>query len=185
MTSAVHQNYEVPHCSKLSFLKTETSKEMWFFYRDQLSSQKWKIFVSIDPQDSSEYQSLRLPATSCPDETARIRHLQWHGACLTLLLPCFFLLTEGDPGCPGLGTELEPADVGPEWAWDPFSTTDDMTSGDCWRETFCSSAANCLGSTPGDFALSTRRKQRRYVLGLICQMHCDACWSSRWWLSTI
>lgn len=82
---------------------------------------------------------------------------------LTLLLLCFFLLTEGDPGCPGLGTELDPADVGPEWTWDPFSTTEDRTSGDCCRETFWSSAANCLGSTPGDFALSTITKRSGYV----------------------
>lgn len=78
-------------------------------------------------------------------------------------LLCFFLLTDGDPGCPGLGTELDPADAGPEWPCDPFSMTDARTSGDCCSDTFCSSAASCLGSTPGDLALSTATTGRAHM----------------------
>lgn len=76
------------------------------------------------------------------------------GKFLTLLL-CRFLLTEGEPGWPGLGTALEAAEVVPEWACDDFSTPEEAIRGACCRETFWSSAASCLGSTPGDFALST------------------------------
>lgn len=55
-----------------------------------------------------------------------------------------FLLTEGDPGCPGLGTALDPADA------DGLSRADVDEDGTCCWDTFCSSAASCLGSTPGE-----------------------------------
>lgn len=56
------------------------------------------------------------------------------------LLPWRFLLTEGDPGWPG----LEVAEVvggRPE---------EEVEVGACCWDTFCSSAASCFGSTPGD-----------------------------------
>lgn len=56
---------------------------------------------------------------------------------LTLLL-WRFLPTEGEPGCPG----LEVAEV--------VAGKPEVEEGACCWETFCSSAASCLGSTPGD-----------------------------------
>lgn len=56
---------------------------------------------------------------------------------LTLLL-WRFLPTEGEPGCPGL--EVAEAVAGKP----------QVEEGACCWETFCSSAASCLGSTPGD-----------------------------------
>lgn len=56
---------------------------------------------------------------------------------LTLLL-WRFLPTEGEPGCPG----LEVAEV-------VAGKLEEEEGACCW-ETFCSSAASCLGSTPGD-----------------------------------
>lgn len=49
-----------------------------------------------------------------------------------------FLPTEGEPGCPG----LEVAEV--------VAGKPGVEEGACCWETFCSSAASCLGSTPGD-----------------------------------
>lgn len=49
-----------------------------------------------------------------------------------------FLPTEGEPGCPG----LEVAEV--------VAGKPEVEEGACCWETFWSSAASCLGSTPGD-----------------------------------
>lgn len=54
------------------------------------------------------------------------------------LLPWRFLPTEGEPGCPG----LEVAEV--------VAGNPEVEEGACCWDTFCSSAASCLGSTPGD-----------------------------------
>lgn len=51
-----------------------------------------------------------------------------------------FLLMEGEPGWPG----LEVAEVG------AGRLDEDVDEGACCWETFCSSAASCFGSTPGD-----------------------------------
>lgn len=70
------------------------------------------------------------------------------------LLLCRFLLIEGEAGCPGLGAALDAADVVPEWLWAPFSMAE-LTTQEACCDTFCSSAANCFGSTPGDLCFST------------------------------
>lgn len=54
------------------------------------------------------------------------------------LLPWRLLPTEGEPGCPG----LEVAEV--------VAGKPGVEEGACCWDTFCSSAASCLGSTPGD-----------------------------------
>lgn len=83
----------------------------------------------------------------------------WLSACLPIYISVHthlftllwrFLLTEGDPGCPGLGTPLEAVDPVAEWRCPAFSRTVNTEEGACCWETFCSSAANCLGSTPGE-----------------------------------
>lgn len=67
----------------------------------------------------------------------------------------------GDAGWPGLGTLLEAADPVPEWRRaersnadstprPPDPTPEPTIPGACCWDTFCSSAANCLGSTPGE-----------------------------------
>lgn len=67
----------------------------------------------------------------------------------------------GDAGWPGLGTPLEAADPVPEWRRaerssaestpkPPGPTPAPATPGPCCRDTFCNSAANWLGSTPGE-----------------------------------
>lgn len=78
------------------------------------------------------------------------------------LLRCFLFMA-GEPGWPGLGTPLEAADPLPEWEqWraerssadrtpkPPVTTPVPVTPGACCRDTFCSSAASCFGSTPGE-----------------------------------
>lgn len=72
-----------------------------------------------------------------------------------------FLLMAGDAGWPGLGMPLEAADPVPEWRRAERSSADSTPRppdpipeptipGACCWDTFCSSAANCLGSTPGE-----------------------------------
>lgn len=70
-----------------------------------------------------------------------------------------FLLIAGDAGWPGLGTPLEAADPVPEWRRAERSSADRTPNppaptpaipGACCWDTFCNSAANCLGSTPGE-----------------------------------
>lgn len=72
-----------------------------------------------------------------------------------------FLLMAGDAGWPGLGTPLEAADPAPEWRRAERSSADSTPRppdpipgptipGACCWDTFCSSAANCFGSTPGE-----------------------------------
>lgn len=61
----------------------------------------------------------------------------------------------GDAGWPGLGTPLDAADPAPEWRRAERSSADKTPippgpMGACCWDTFCSSAANCLGSTPGE-----------------------------------
>jgi len=55
------------------------------------------------------------------------------GKFVTLLL-CRFLLTEGEPGWPGLGTALEVAEVVPEWTCDDFSTPEEASRGACCKK---------------------------------------------------
>ncbi|TNN86239.1 hypothetical protein EYF80_003656 [Liparis tanakae] len=78
----------------------------------------------------------------------------------TTLCRCFLCMA-GDAGWPGLGTPLEAADPVPEWRRAERSSAErtlkhsgpspaaDIPGASCW-DTFCSSAASCLGSTPGD-----------------------------------
>lgn len=76
------------------------------------------------------------------------------------LVRCFLFMA-GDAGCPGLGTPLEAADPVPEWRRaerssaertprPPGPTPIPAMPGACCCDTFCSSAASCLGSTPGE-----------------------------------
>lgn len=77
-------------------------------------------------------------------------HLPAHIYTYSTLLLWRFLLTEGDPGCPGLGTPLEAADPVPECKCPALSRADNTEPGACCWDTFCSSAASCFGSTPGE-----------------------------------
>jgi len=86
---------------------------------------------------SAVKKDIVLHLTLC---TQNNRVCPWH----THTLLWRFLLTEGEPGWPGLGTALEPADA------EALSSVDAEEEGSCCWDTFCSSAANCLGSTPGD-----------------------------------
>ncbi len=71
-----------------------------------------------------------------------------------------FLLTEGDPGWPGL--EVAEVVTGrPE---------EEVEVGACCWDTFCSSAASCLGSTPGDLGgRSPRGRHDRYTKASLCK----------------
>lgn len=88
----------------------------------------------------SIYMSVCLLSTYLP--------ISAHTQFFTLLWR--FLLIKGDPGCPGLGTPLEAVDAVAEWRCPAFPSTVSTEEGACCWETFCSSAANCLGSTPGE-----------------------------------
>lgn len=77
---------------------------------------------------------------------------------LRTLCRCFLLMA-GDAGWPGLGTPLEAADPGPECRRAERSRAErtpnppgpvPVKPGPCCWDTFCSSAASCLGSTPGE-----------------------------------
>lgn len=108
---------------------------------------------------------------------AKGRTLESHNLCIIFLsifyihgnhlttkfytLDLCFLLMAGDAGWPGLGTPLEAADPAPEWRRAERSSADSTPRppdpipgptipGACCWETFCSSAANCFGSTPGE-----------------------------------
>lgn len=80
-----------------------------------------------------------------------------------------FLLMAGDAGWPGLGTPLEAADPAPEWRRAERSSADSTPRppdpipgptipGACCWDTFCSSAANCFGSTPGERCPPAQKK---------------------------
>lgn len=70
-------------------------------------------------------------STLCPAQRPELALLLWR-----------FLLTEGDPGCPG----LEVAEV----VVVVVVGKPEVEEGACCWDTFWSSAASCLGSTPGD-----------------------------------
>lgn len=90
-----------------------------------------------------------LPLQSVEDKSGRREACWQERRCLGVLhsvqlqskpalLLWRFLPTEGDPGCPG----LEVAEV--------VAGKPEVEEGACCWDTFWSSAASCLGSTPGD-----------------------------------
>lgn len=95
----------------------------------------------------------------------------------TTLCRCFLFIA-GDAGWPGLGTPLEAADPVPEWRRAERSMAErtpkppgpipvPATPGACCWDTFCNSAANCLGSTPGERCPPTVMGQMLTVMHMV------------------